>query len=93
MRKLDFARLRAAQRAEAEREVRASLVVDKIAEAENVQVEDQELDNEVMMLSLQTREPYETLRERLGQDGGMARLREEMRREKTSNVLYEKLAS
>jgi trigger factor len=93
MRKLDFARLRAAQRAEAEREVRASLVVDKIADAENVEVDDQELDNEVMMLSLQSREPYETLRERLAKDGGMARLREEMRREKTSNVLYEKLAS
>ena len=34
MRKLDFGRLRAAQRDEAEREVRASLVVDRIADAE-----------------------------------------------------------
>jgi trigger factor len=93
MRKLDFGRLRAAQRDEAEREVRASLVVDRIADAEKVTVDDTELDNEVMMLSIQTREPYETLRERLAKDGGMARLREEMRREKTSNVLYEKLAS
>jgi trigger factor len=93
MRKLDFGRLRAAQRDEAEREVRASLVVDRIADAEKVQVDDQELDREVMMLSIQTREPYETLRERLSQDGGLGRLREEMRREKTSTVLYEKLAS
>jgi trigger factor len=93
MRKLDFGRLRAAQRDEAEREVRASLVVDRIAEAENVSITDEELDNEVMMLSLQTREPYETLRERLAKDGGLARLRDEMRREKTSSVLYEKLAS
>ena len=58
-----------------------------------VAVSDEELDNEVMMLSIQTREPYETLRERLAQDGGLGRLREEMRREKTSSVLYEKLAS
>jgi trigger factor len=93
MRKLDFARLRAAQRDEAEREVRASLVVDRIADAENVAISDEELDNEVLMLSIQTREPYETLRERLTQDGGLARLREELRREKTSSVLYEKLAS
>jgi len=93
MRKLDFGRLRAAQRDEAEREVRASLVVDRIADAEKVEVSDEEVDNEVMMLSLQTREPYETLRERLSKDGGLARLREELRREKTSNVLYEKLAS
>lgn len=93
MRKLDFGRLRAAQRQEAEREVRASMVVDRIADAENVVVSDAEVDNEVLMLSIQTREPYETLRERLTKDGGLARLREEMRREKTSNVLYEKLAS
>ena len=93
MRKLDFGRLRAAQRDEAEREVRASLVVDRIADAEGVTVSDAEVDNEVLMLSLQTREPYETLRDRLTQDGGLARLREEMRREKTSTALYEKLAS
>jgi len=93
MRKLDFGRLRAAQRDEAEREVRASLVVDRIAHAENVMVSDEDIDREVMMLSIQTREPYEALRERLLQDGGFGRLREELRREKTSDVLYEKLAS
>ena len=93
MRKLDFGRLRAAQRQEAEREVRASLVVDRIADAEGVVISDEELDNEVLMLSIQTREPYETLRERLAKDGGLGRLREELRREKTSSVLYEKLAS
>ena len=93
MRKLDFGRLRAAQRDEAEREVRASLVVDRIADAENVTVSDEEVDSELMMLSIQAREPYETLRERLTKDGGLMRLREEMRREKTSSVLYEKLSS
>jgi trigger factor len=92
MRKLDFARLRAAQRGEAESEVRASLIVDRIAEIEGVTVSDEELNQEVLLLSMQTREPYETLRERLVQDGGMERLREEMRREKTGRVLYEKLA-
>jgi trigger factor len=93
MRRLDFSKLRAAQRDEAEREVRASLVVDRIADAEGVAVTDEELDNELMMLSIQAREPYETLRERLAKDGGLDRLREEMRREKTGSVLYEKLAS
>jgi trigger factor len=93
MRKLDFGRLRAAQRQEAEREVRASLVVDRIADAEGVVVSDEELDNEVLMLSIQTREPYDAIRDRLAKDGGLGRLREELRREKTSSVLYEKLAS
>jgi trigger factor len=93
MRKLDFTRLRAAQRDEAEREVRASLVVDKIADAENVTVSEEELDRELLMLSIQSREPFDALRDRLNKDGGMARLREELRREKTGTVLYEKLAS
>jgi len=93
MRKLDFVKLRAAQRDGAEREVRASLIVDRIAAIESVAVSDEELNQEVMLLSMQTREPYETLRERLAKDNGLERLREEMRREKTGRVLYEKLAS
>jgi len=60
---------------------------------EGVAVSDEELNQEVMLLSMQTREPYETLRERLAKDNGLERLREEMRREKTGRVLYEKLAS
>jgi trigger factor len=93
MRKLDFARLRAAQREEAEREVRASLIVDRIAQAEGVEVTDEELDNEVLVLSIQAREPFETVRGRLAQEGGLERLREELRRQKTGSVLYERLAS
>ncbi|MGP8260772.1 MAG: trigger factor [Acidobacteriaceae bacterium] len=93
MRKLDFVKLRAAQRDPAEREVRASLIVDRIAQIEGVAVSDEELNHEVMLLSMQTREPYETLRERLAKDNGLERLREEMRREKTGRVLYEKQAS
>jgi trigger factor len=33
------------------------------------------------------------MRERLAKDGGLERIREQMRREKTGSVLYEKLAS
>ena len=56
-------------------------------------VSDEDLDRELLMLSLQSREPLETLRERLAKDGGLDRIREQMRREKTGSVLYEKLAS
>ncbi len=93
MRKLDFNRLRAAQRDEAVNEVKASLILDKVADAENVEVSDDDLNRELLMLSIQSREPLETLRERLAKDGGLNRIREQMRREKTGNVLYEKLAS
>ncbi len=65
MRKLDFGRLREAQRDQAINEVKASLILDRIAEAENVEVSDEDFDRELLMLSIQSREPLETLRERL----------------------------
>jgi trigger factor len=93
MRKLDFVRLREAQRDQAVNEVKISMILDRIAEVEGVAVNDEDVDRELLMLSIQSREPLETLRERLSKDGGLDRIREQMRREKTSGVLYEKLAS
>jgi trigger factor len=93
MRKLDFARLREAQRDQAINEVKASMILDRIAEVEGVTVSEEDVDRELLMLSIQSREPLEALRERLSKDGGLDRIREQMRREKTGSVLYEKLAS
>jgi len=93
MRKLDFGRLREAQRDQALHEVKASMILDKIAETENVTVSNEDLDRELLMLSIQSREPLEALRDRLTKDGGLDRIREQMRREKTATALYEKLAS
>ncbi len=91
MRKLDFSRLRTAQRDGAIAEVKTFLLLDKIAEAEGITVDDEELDRELNIAALQSREPIETLRQRLTDDGGLARIREQMKREKTANLLYEKL--
>ena len=91
MRKLDFARLRAAQRDSAVAEVKASVLLDRIAQEENIDVSDEELDNELQLAALQSREPLDTLKVRLTQDGGMARIREQLRREKTASALYERL--
>ncbi|MFC5862933.1 trigger factor [Acidicapsa dinghuensis] len=91
MRKLDFTRLRDAQRDSALSEVKTSLLLDRIADAENVTVSDEELDRELYMASLQSREPVETVRARLTEDGSLARIREQLRREKTASVLYQRL--
>jgi trigger factor len=93
MRKLDFARLRTAQRESAIAEVKTSVLLDRIAQEENLAVSDEELDHELQMAALQSREPVDTLKVRLTQDGGLARLREQLRREKTASVLYERLPS
>ena len=91
MRRLDFPRLRVAQREEALGEVQGTMVLDHIAQLEGVDVTDAELDRELEMLSLQMREPLETLRERLQKDGSIERVREQIRREKTGALLYERL--
>lgn len=91
MRNLDFARLRVAQRDSAVAEVKSALLLDRIAGEENITVTDEEMDNELQMAALQSREPVDTLKARLTQEGGLARIREQLRREKTASVLYERL--
>ncbi len=91
MRKLDFGRLRAAQRDSAAAEVKASLLLARIANEENVTVTDEEVDREIHIAALQSREPVDTLKVRLTQDGGLARIREQLKREKTAQLLYERL--
>jgi trigger factor len=91
MKRLDFARLRAAQRESATSEVKSLLILDRIADAEKIGVSDDEVSQELELLSLQLREPVDTLRVRLTQDGSMARIREQIRRDKTARLLYERL--
>jgi trigger factor len=91
MRKLDFQRLRAAQHASALAEVKGMLLLDKIADLEHVEATDEELNREFEVLAIQMREPAEDLRARLTQDGSIAKIREQLRREKTGRLLYERL--
>jgi trigger factor len=91
MRKMDFARLRAAQRDSASAEVKTFILLDRIAQEENITVSDEELDHELQIAALQSREPVDALKVRLTEDGGLARIREQLRREKTASVLYERL--
>ena len=91
MRKLDFQRLRAAQRTSAVAEVKSMILLDRIAHDENITVSDEELDQELQIAAIQSREPLDVLRARLTEDGGLAKIREQLRREKTASLLYERL--
>lgn len=92
MRKLDFGRLRDAQRDQAVNEVKASLILDQIAQVEDIKVTDDELERELFMASLQAREPLETMKARMEKDGSIDRMREQMTREKVGTVVFERLA-
>ena len=72
--------------------MKASLILDKLAEAEGVKVTDDEMERELMLASIQAREPLETLRARMIADGSLDRMREQILREKTGTLVFEKLA-
>ncbi len=92
MKKMDFARLRSGQRDGALREVKASLILEQIADNEKIEVSDEELDREVEMMALQAKQPIEKVRARLTEDGGLDRIRHRLRNEKTLDFLYRRSA-
>jgi trigger factor len=67
------------------------ILLDRIAHDENITVSDEELDQELQIAAIQSREPLDVLRARLTEDGGLAKIREQLRREKTASLLYERL--
>ncbi len=92
IKKMDFARLRAGQRDQAVQEVKASLLLDRIAEEEKIDVSDAEMDREVDALALQTKQSAEAIRARLTQDGALDRIRNRIRNEKTLDFLFRQSA-
>ncbi len=92
MKKMDLNRLRAGQRDQAVQEVKASLLLDRIADLEKVEVSDEEIDHEIEALALQTKQTSEAVRARLTRDGALDRIRNRIRNEKTLNFLYHQSA-
>ncbi len=92
IKKMDFNRLRAGQRDQAVQEVKASLLLEKIAEQENIEVTDAEVDREVEALARQSKQTVDAVRGRLSQDGAIERLRARIRSEKTLDFLYHQSA-
>jgi len=72
-------------------EVKTHILLDRIAGEENITVSDEELDKELQIVALQTREPVDALKDRLTKDGGLDRIGEQLRRDKTASLLYERL--
>ncbi len=92
IKKMDLNRLRVGQRDQALQEVKASLVLDKIAEEEKIEVSDEEIDREIEALAKQSKQPAEAIRARLTRDGALDRIRNRIRSEKTLDFLYRQSA-
>jgi trigger factor len=92
LKKMDFARLRAGQRESALKEVKVSLILDRIAELEKIEASDEEVNQEVEALAHQARQPVEEVRTRLTRDGALDRIRNRLRSEKTLDYLFRRSA-
>ena len=92
IKKMDLNRLRVGQREQALQEVKASLVLDKIAEEEEIEVSDEEIDREIDALATQSKQTPEAIRARLTRDGALDRIRNRIRSEKTLDFLYRQSA-
>ncbi len=92
LKKMDFTRMRAGQREQALQEVKASLLLEKVADEEKIEVGDNEIDHEVQALAEQSKQTPEAIRARLTRDGALDRIRNRIRNEKTLDFLYHQSA-
>jgi len=87
--KLDWAKVRETQKDRAARDVKASLLLDKIAEREAIGATQEEVDREVQRIARQQREAVAVTRAKLQKDGTIGRIAGHIRTEKTLNFLFE----
>ena len=92
MKKMDMSRLRAGQRDQAVQEVKASLLLEKIAHEEKIEVGDDEINHEIEALARQTDQTPDEIRARLTRDGALDRIRNRIRNEKALEFLYRQSA-
>jgi len=87
--KVDWEELKSKQADRARRDVKASLLLDKIAEREAIETLNDEVDRELHRASRQLREPVAAVRMRFEKDGTLRNIAARIRTEKTLNFLFE----
>jgi trigger factor len=87
--KLDWAKVKESQREKAVRNVKASLLLEKISDKEGIKPTKDEVDREVQRIARQEREAVPVTRARLEKEGTLARIADQIQAEKTLHFLFE----
>ena len=87
--KLDWQKVREAEKDRAARDVKASLLLDRIAEREAIAPTQDDVDREVQRIARQQREAVAVTRAKLQKDGVIPKIASNIRTEKTLNFLFE----
>jgi len=86
---LDWERAREEVRGQAEGDVRASMLLEEIAEAENITVSDEEVEAEFEAIATASQQPLEQVRAALTKDGGERSIAHRLRNRKALDLLIE----
>ena len=85
---LDWRKLREESRPAAEKEVRAALILEKVADAEKIEVAEEEVDEMIRELAQERQEAPAALKTRLTREGEIARIKSSRRNQKVLEVIY-----
>lgn len=88
MKRMDFHRLRASQRHVAAGEVKSNLVLEKIAEQENLEATEEDVNLQVQMMAHQSQQTPEAVRMQLMKDRGIDFLKNRIRSDKALALVY-----
>jgi len=85
---IDWRKIKQESKPEAEREVRASLILEKIAEAKKIEVSEEEVDEIIRDMAKERREPAAVLKTRLTREGELDRIKSTRRNQKALELVY-----
>jgi trigger factor len=86
---IDWNKVKESMRDGAVREVRASMILGRVAEREAIAATNPEVDQEVERIARQEREPVAAVRKKLAGNGALDRIASHIATEKTLNFLFE----
>jgi trigger factor len=86
---VDWTKIKESQRDKAARNVKASLLLEKISDREGIRAAQEEVDREVQRIARQEREAVAVTRARLEKDGALGRIAGHIQTEKTLQFLLE----
>jgi len=87
--KLDWDKVKVAQKDAALKEVKASMILGKVAELESIVATNEEVDRELDRIARQEKQPVAALRRKMTENGELSRLASHIQTEKTLNFLFE----
>ncbi|MGA8185606.1 MAG: trigger factor [Terriglobia bacterium] len=86
---LDWQKLREDAKPEAEKDVRGSLILEKVGEAEAIEVKEEEVDELIRELAQERHEAPAALKTRLTRDGELPTIERRLRNQKALDLIYQ----